>query len=82
MNVELSSRAFTYYDRTRTFSAEMSDFQWETPPPAIMIRSSKTGNCVDFFLKRKLQEIEDYDGELVGYEYESANGYKIHLYND
>lgn len=84
--VELSSRNFTYYAPTRTFSADISDFisefRWDSAPQEITIRSSKTGKRVEFFLKGRLQDNEDTDGELVGYEYESLDGYKIHLYND
>ena len=81
MNVRLPSNRFTYHAKTETFVAEMSDLQIGKPD-TITIVSTKTGVAVDFHFSGRLQEIEDYDGELVGYEYRSWNGYKIHLYND
>jgi len=81
MNERFFSNRFTYHRPTKTFVAEMSDLQIGKPD-SITIVSTKTGLAVDFFFSGKLQEIEDYDGELVGYEYKSVNGYKIHLYND
>lgn len=81
MNVTLPSNFFTYNVRTRTFVAECSDLQLGRPEN-ITIVSSKTGVAVQFTYTGKLQEQEDYDGEIYGWEYKSWNGYKIHLYND
>jgi hypothetical protein len=75
------SNRFTYHHPTRTFVAEMSDLQI-CKPEKIHIISTKTGRVVHFNYVGKLQEIEQYDGELRGYEYDSSDGYKIHLYND
>ena len=81
MNVTFPSNLFTYHKPTTTFTAEMSDLQIGRPE-VITIVSSKTGVKLDFHYTGKLQNVEEYDGELVGYLYESAIGYKIHLYND
>lgn len=81
MKVTFLSNRFSYYAHRRTFSAEMSDLQIGRPD-TITIVSSKTGKWVDFQFVGKLGEIEDFDGELVGYLYESDDGYKIHLFND
>lgn len=81
MNVRFPSNRFTYHAPTRTFVAEMSSLQISRPDTIIIV-STKTGVAIDFTYSGRLQEIEDYDGELVGYEYQSWTGYKIHLYND
>jgi hypothetical protein len=88
MNVRFPSNRFTYHRPTQTFVAEMSDLQIDKPD-SITIVSTRTGDEVEFFFSGRLQEQEDYDGELRGYEYKSYNnvklhhnGYKIHLYND
>jgi hypothetical protein len=82
MNVRFPSNRFTYHAPTLTFVAEMSDLQINKPD-SITIISTRTGVEVEFFFSGRLQEIEDYDGELIGYEYKDQfNGYKIHLYND
>jgi hypothetical protein len=81
MNVTFPSNLFTYNAPTRTFAAECSDLQVGRPD-TITIVSTRTGVAVEFTYTGKLQEQEDYDGELVGWEYKSWAGYKIHLYND
>lgn len=81
MNVTLHSNRFAYHARTQTFVAECSDLQIGRPDN-ITIVSTKTGVAVEFTYTGKLQEQEDYDGELMGWEYKSWAGYKIHLYND
>lgn len=81
MNVTFPSNLFSYHSPTRTFAQEMSTLQIGKPD-VITIKSTKTGVEVDFNYIGKLQNVEEYDGELVGYLYESLNGYKIHLYND
>ncbi len=81
MNATFLSNRFTYHAPTKTFVADCSDLQVHRPTE-IDIVSTKTGAVVGFSYVGRLQENEDYDGELVGHEYKSENGYKIHLYND
>ena len=82
MNVRFPSNRFTYHAPTLTFVAEMSDLQI-SKPDSITIVSVKTGVSVDFDYSGRIREKEEYDGELVGYEYKDQfSGYKIHLYND
>jgi hypothetical protein len=83
MNVTFSSSSFTYYKPTRTFVSEMSDLQLSQRPDVITIVSSKTGVGVDFQYVGRLEEKEQFDGELVGYEYVSPGGsFFLHILND
>lgn len=81
MNVTFPSNLFSYHAPTKTFAQEMSTLQIGKPT-VITIVSTRTGVSKDFIYNGKLQDIEDYDGELVGYEYKNLDGYKLHIYND
>jgi hypothetical protein len=82
MNVFKSNR-FTYNHQTRIFATEASDLpEMVFSYPYITIESIKTGQTKDFTFIGKLQENEQYDGEIYGWEFISVDGYKIHLYND
>ncbi len=79
------SSLFTYHKATKTFATEMSDLQMYGPRPMIAMQSVKTQLVVYFVYDGKLQDDEQFDGELTGYKYDTeVNGiiYKLHLYND
>jgi hypothetical protein len=94
----IPSGFFTYFPNTKRFVAERSDLydfdilQTAYENQSVMgfaMKSSRTGRIVPFYYVGKLQEMEEYDGELLGWKFvcghdDNPNGehYECLILND
>ncbi len=94
----IPSQCFTYHNHTKTFVAEASslngyDFlqrSHENPTTkGFSIKSQWTGKELPFYLVTKLQDLEEFDGELQGWLFTSdwqdlddGRIYHVHILND
>jgi hypothetical protein len=94
----IPSSFFRYNPDTRKFFADASDltgFDFLQPASenptrrGFVMKSTKTGREVPFYFTAKLSELEEYDGELIGWQFscghdDNPNGehYLCLIFND
>lgn len=76
---EYSSRAFAFDRTLKLFSQEASQLGLATVPPAIRVRSAKTGAVVEFTLQGVEQ---DGEGETLFHQYAGPDGMRLRVDND
>jgi hypothetical protein len=74
----IPSNLFQYNPLTKTFFAEASDLNgydilqraaYNPTNRGFAMKSTKTGKVVPFYFTAKLRELEEYDGELSGWQF-------------
>lgn len=76
--LDACSSRFTYCEKDKTLSAEVSDFGPGPLPLNIRVRSKRTGHTVEF---RGARPRRDRENDITGWEY-VAPGLLLILWND
>lgn len=93
----IPSDLFTYHAVTRTFVAKSSDIWGYINQPThedprirgFAMRSKRTGKILPFYFVAKLQDLEEFDGEVFGWKFvsdwadtEDRESFVVYIYDN